>query len=174
MSCIVEEIGGVQTAIMSFKRESLLYDIENSAHIEGRVLETENPRQRHDVQAVGDEGNVDRITRVLDLAIARCRELLYAYTKHEVHRRELTDRLKERPVYGIVLSLPAGFSQTTLNLISELVHEYMVCKGAAEWMSLTNPAKVAVWEKKADDALTEIRESMQTRMIRVRRRMHPF
>lgn len=174
MSCYLDEQGGTVEAVLSFKRDQLLYDIANYAYIEGHVMETDNTHQRHTVQDVGEDGNVDRVTRVLDLNVAKCREMLYPLIKHEIHRHELDDMLKETPAYGMVLNLPHGFSQTTLNLLERLIHEYLVCKSVADWMSITNPAKAPTWETKAQDAESEIRTCLHARIARVRRRCHPF
>ena len=175
MSCFLEEgESGRQNAVLIFKREQLLYDIGNYAYIEGSVMSEVSDHNRHMVQDAVQDGNVDRITRVLDLAMAKCRETLYAYTRHNIHRAELDDRRRETPTYGIVLSVPTDFSQTTLNLLEKLIHEHLVCEALADWMSLTNPAKAAIWKQKADDAIDEVRASLLTRMSRVRIRKHPF
>lgn len=174
MSCELEKKEGTLRAVLRFKRDQLLYDIRNYAYIEGSVMETDNSHNRHTVQDVGEEGNVDRVTRVLDLAVARCREMLYPYVKREIDRPELDDRLREAKVYGIVLELPADFSQTTLTLLERLVHEYLVCKAVSDWMSITNPAKAQTWELKAEEAAGEMRLSLASRMRRIRRGLHPF
>ncbi len=174
MSCLLEEKDGRINAVLGFKRDQLLYDIKNYAYIEGSVMDTESNHNRHMVQDVGEEGNVDRVTRVLNLTVAKCRELLYPYTKDELHRTELNDTLREPQVYGIVLSVPADFSQTTLYLLENLIHEYLVCKALSDWLSITNPAKAQVWEVKAEDAQSEIRMNLHARITRTRRRLHPF
>lgn len=174
MSCILEEEGGRLKAVLTFKRERLLYDIGNYAYIEGSVMETDSGHRRHMVQDVAEEGNVDRMTRVLDVAVAKCREALYPYTKHEIRRPVLDDRLREVPVYGISLNVPKGFSQTTLNLLEKLIHEYLVCECVADWMSITNAAKHQTWKEKAEEAIGEARRSINTRMGMQRRRPHPF
>lgn len=174
MSCFLEEKDGTLTAVLGFKRDQLLYDIKNYAYIEGSVMDTESNHNRHMVQDVGEEGNVDRVTRVLNLTVAKCRELLYPYTKDELHRTELNDTLREPQVYGIVLSVPTDFSQTTLYLLENLIHEYLVCKALSDWLSITNPAKAQVWEVKAEDAQSEIRMNLHARITRTRRRPHPF
>lgn len=174
MSCFLEEKDGTLNAVLGFKREQLLYDIKNYAYIEGSVMDTESNHNRHMVQDVGEEGNVDRVTRVLNLTVAKCRELLYPYTKNELHRTELNDTLREPKVYGIVLSVPTDFSQTTLYLLESLIHEYLVCKALSDWLSITNPAKTQVWEAKAEDAQSEIRMNLHARIARTRRRLHPF
>ena len=174
MSCFVEESNGTLNAVLGFKREQLLYDIKNYAYIEGSVMDTDSNHNRHMVQDVGEEGNVDRGTRVLNLTVAKCRELLYPYTKNELHRTELNDTLREPNVYGIVLSVPTDFSQTTLYLLENLIHEYLVCKAVADWLSITNTAKAQVWEAKAEEAEGEIRINLHNRIARTRRRLHPF
>lgn len=174
MSCFLEEKDGTLNAVLGFKRDQLLYDIKNYAYIEGSVMDTESNHNRHMVQDVGEEGNVDRVTRVLNMTVAKCRELLYPYTKNELHRTELNDILREPKVYGIVLSVPADFSQTTLYLLENLIHEYLVCKAVSDWLSITNPAKAQVWEAKAEDAQSEIRVNLHARIARTRRRLNPF
>lgn len=174
MSCFLEEKDGTLTAVLGFKRDQLLYDIKNYAYIEGSVMDTGSNHNRHMVQDVGEEGNVDRVTRVLNLTVAKCRELLYPYTKNELHRTELNDILREPKVYGIVLSVPTDFSQTTLYLLENLIHEYLVCKAVSDWLSITNPAKAQVWEAKAEDAESEIRVNLHARIARTRRRLRPF
>ena len=155
-----------------FKREELLYDIKNYAFIEGSVMDTESNHNRHMVQDVGETGNVDRVTRVLDLRVAK--EFLYPYTKRDIHRSVLDDKLREPGVYGIVVKVPTNFSQTTLQLLEKLIHEYLVCEAVADWMSITNTAKAEIWKAKASEAESEIRVNVGTRMSRKRRRLAPF
>ena len=175
MSCFLEEEAGKQTAVMIFKRDQLQYDIDNYAYIEGSVLprETET-HNRHMVQDVGQSGNKDRVTRVLDLEVARVREILYPYTRHDVHKKELTDLLKAPGTYGIILTLPTTFSQTTLNLLEKLIHEYLVCRVIEDWMSITNPMKAEAWAIKAENAESSIRTSINTRLNKVRKKLHPW
>ena len=174
MSCFLKEEPGQIIAVLSFKRDELLYDIENYAFIEGSIMRTESAHERHMVQDVGQEGNVDRVIRVIGLYVAKCREILYAFTKSKIHRPWLDDVLRDPKVYGIVLSLPEGFSQTTLSLLEKLIHEYIVCGAVADWLSITDREKSELWWQKSMEAKGEIESHMGRRMTRVRRRMHPF
>lgn len=174
MSCYLNEETNSIEGVLTFKRDELLYDIENYAYIEGQVMETANEHNRHMVQDVGEVGNVDRITRVLDLNVAKCREILYPFIKHDIHKPALDDTLKETEVYGMVLKLPRGFSQTTLNLLEKLIHEYLVCQSLADWLSITYPVKANIWLQKAEESESEIRARLTARLGRVRRRSHPF
>lgn len=175
MSCFLESESDKTVAILIFKREQLLYDIKNYSYIEGHIMDTDNDHVRHTVQDVGEEGNVDRVTRVLSLGIARCREALYPYTKHEIIRTALDDVLREPDTYGIVLKLPKGFSQTTLKLLEKVIHEYLVCCVVADWMSITNPAKAQTWALKMEEMGMEMRKCLNARMGRKTRiKLNPF
>ena len=70
-----------KTVKMTFKREELLYDIRNNAYVEGDVMQAKTEHDRHQVQDIGEDGNIDRVTRLLDLAHAECEEALFPYTK---------------------------------------------------------------------------------------------
>lgn len=173
MSCFFEEKAGRVNLLLQFKREQLLYDIKNYAYIEGHIMPSDTQAQvRHTVQDIGETGNVDRITRVLNLGVSQCKEMMYPYTKHEIYREALDDTLREPSVYGISLDLPGDFSQTTAFLLEKLVHEYLVCRAVADWMSIANPQKAEIWLTKADEAETEIRRSLSNRRNKARIKPH--
>lgn len=155
-----------------FRREQLLYDVRNYAYVESHVMAPETEHGKHMVADVGEEGNVDRVTRVLDLGVSMCREMLYPWAKRDIDKTELDDTLKERTEYRIEMSVPGTLSQTTLTLIEGLVHEYLVCRGVADWMSITNAQKADTWLAKAADAESEIRTTVHSRMKRTRIRQH--
>lgn len=131
---------------------------------------------RHEVCDVCAEGNVDRVTRVLDAAFAECVELLYPYTEKEIEAEGTShdDLLSAPEVYEVVLSLPEGFSVTTVELLVKLVHEYMVTRAMADWMSIVCPGREGTWEKKYMSLREKIRTSLLSRRGKVRRRLRPF
>lgn len=173
MECGSNEVGK-RLVVIILKREQLLYDIENYCYIEGDIMAEDTQHQRHMVQDVGQEGNVDRVTRVLDLAHTAVIERMYPFSQQEIHHPVIDDKLRAKPVYGIFLNVPDTFSQTTLNYLGRLVHELLVCTAVADWMSITNPAKTETWKLKAEEALSEVRGCINARMGRTRRRCHPF
>ena len=157
---------------LTFKREQLLYDIKNYAYVESHVMPPETEHAKHMVADVGEEGNVDRVTRVLDLGVSMCREMLYPWAKKDIGKTEYDDTLTEREQYQIEMNVPSTMSQTTLTLVERLIHEYLVCRGVADWLSLTNPQKSETWLAKAAEAESEIRTSIHSRMERTRIRQH--
>ncbi len=174
MSCDFEKKEGVRTVVLTFKRDQLLYDIKNCAYAEGHVLSEAAEHNRHMVIDIGETGNVDRVTRVLDLEIAKVREMLYPYAKREIDKSALDNTFKERKIYGIIIKVPEQFSQTTLTLLERLIHEYLVCRAVQDWLSITNTGKAEVWNTKASEAESRLKAALTSRMTRMRIKPHWF
>lgn len=166
------------TATLTFYRKELLYDIRNVAYVEGDVMLTDDSHDRHQVQDIGEDGNVDRVTRVIDLVVAQARELLYPYTKSDVDdSEERDDELEEPEKYVIEMLLPDDFSKSTLTYLEKLIHEFIVYRVLADWMSIANvknPSSAQNWDAKAGAVSDEIDSTLHARMRRVRRTMSPF
>ena len=164
-----------KTVLLRFSREQLLYDIKNYAYVEGDVMKTNDAHDRHQVQDVGETGNVDRITRILDLAYSECQEMLYPYTKTVVPDGESkNDDLQENEFYFIYLSVPEDLSETTTEMWEKLIHEYMVYRAVEDWMSITKPDSAANWMAKIEDIKQKIQESKSGRVGALHRTLSPF
>lgn len=163
-------------ATLTFKRAELIYDASNYSFVEADILPEGDECRRHQVFDIGQDGNVDRVTRVLNMAHAECVEMLYPYTKEEIpdEQKALDDVLTEPELYEIKLTLPEGFSLTTLRMLEHLIHEYFVCRVLADWMSITNPESEANWEKKFTTLRNKIKSSLVSRTGKVRRKLKPF
>ena len=165
-----------KTATLTFKRTELLYDAENYSFVEGDIMKADDEHARHQVFDIAAKGNIDRVTRVLNLAHAECVEMLFPYSKEEIPEGQeaMTDVMTAPEEYHIVLNLPDGFSLTTLKLLTHLVHEYLVCRVLADWMSITNPGSQANWEEKFRELKTKIQTSLVSRTGKIRRKFKPF
>lgn len=187
-----------KTVRLIFKREELLYDIKNYAYVEGDVMQVNLEHDRHQVFDIGEDGNIDRVTRMLDLSHAECVEALFPYTKEQVEQKTemnnaptatymeiqeqgedvLTDDQtleNEKPKdYEISLLVPDEYSKTTAKLLVRYIHEYMVCRVLADWMSITNPSSANKWKEKEHEMLEGMKEAVHFRTGRVRRTQTPF
>lgn len=163
-------------AELKFYRKELLYDAENYAHVEGDVMTAGNDHARHQLMDICQEGNIDRVTRVLNLVYSECVEALYPYTKRELpeHEVRLDDMHREPEEYVIKLSLPEGFSATTLRLLRDTIHEYMVCRVLADWIGITYPEGSVKWAQKAAAHSEKMRELLMSRTGLVRRPLKPW
>ena len=161
---------------LTFKRSELLYDVANYSFVEGDIMKADDEHARHQVFDITQNGNVDRVTRVLNLAHAECVEMLFPYTKQELPDRQdsLNDKLIAPEEYHIVMNLPNGFSFTTVKLLQSMLHEYLVCRVLSDWMSITNPSSQANWEAKFRELKTKIQTSLVSRAGKIRRKCKPF
>lgn len=166
-----------RTATLKFLRSELVYDAANYAYVEGDIMGDENKHQKHQVIDIVQDGNVDRVTRVLNLAHAECVEMLYPYTKEEIEdgsTPETDDVLTAPEEYAIVLTLPSTFSKTTVKLLAHLIHEYLVCRVLQDWFSITFPDASAAWTEKLVAVKEKISTAIMSRTKSLRRRMSPF
>ena len=161
-------------AVLTFARSELLYDIENYCFIEGDQKEGDE-HSKHQVFDVAQEGNIDRVTRVLDLTFEQCVNMCFPYTKKEVckfTRRD--DELEEEDEYVIRLNLPAHFSETTVSLLEKLIHEILVYRVMEDWLSITDPKQSEKWKEKADKLEKEVSSALSNRTRMIRRKLNPF
>lgn len=161
---------------LTFKRQELIYDAANYSFVEGDIMKADDEHARHQVSDIAQKGNIDRVTRVLNLAHAECVEMLFPYTHEEIADKQdaLNDVLTSPEEYNIVLHLPYTFSFTTVKLLQNLIHEYLVCRVLADWMSITNPSSEANWERKFESLQSKIRTSLVSRTGMVKRKLKPF
>lgn len=159
---------------LTFNREDLLYDIKNYAYIEGHVWGEENQHGQHTLIDICEDGNVDRVDRILEVVHASVVEMLYPYTKQEVVEEGIDNRVYVPEVYKIDMQVPATMSRTTLQLLSKLIHEYMVCRVLYEWLSITHPEASVNWLEKSDKAEREINGIKNSRTGVLRRPARPF
>lgn len=175
MTCYRESQNYRKEATLRFEREALLYDIKNYCFIEGDTMERKDEHAKHQVFDVGESGNIDRVTRVLDLAFAQCVDLCFPYTKKELcHHASRDNELEEEDEYVMQLRLPDGFSETSVTYLSKLIHELMVYKVMADWMSITKPESKKNWQEKAEDAEQQVLSMLNARVGRVHRPLRPF
>ena len=162
--------------MLTFSREQLIYDIGNYAYVQAELMERDEGLRRKFVGDIVQTGNVDRVTRVLDMAAAECVEMLYPYTKEEIpdEQEALDDVLAAPEMYEIKLTLPETFSFTTLRMLEDLIHEYLVCRVLADWMSITHPESEANWENKFISLREKLRSCLPSRRGKVRRKLKPF
>lgn len=174
--CCDKGTGRRKTVLLSFRREELVYDVKNYAFVEGDLMADDDMHAKHQVFDIGEEGNADRVARVLNLAHAECVEMLFPYTKAEIENEGggLDDKLEEPETYDIILSLPKGFSMTTVRLLKDLIHEYLVCRVLADWMSITKPDSQRKWEEKLASLKMKMKSSLVSRRGKTRRRLSPF
>lgn len=164
-----------RSVTLVFHREQLLYDIKNYAYIEGHVWGEENQHAQHTLVEIGEEGNVDRVNRILGVVHAAAVEMLYPYTKEEPIEDEIICDQMWTPVdYKIKMNVPVTMSRTTLHLLNKLIHEFMVARVIYDWLSITHPEAARNWLDKALESVEEINSIKNCRTGVLTRPAHPF
>lgn len=163
-----------RTVSLKFFRKELLYDIKNYAYIEGHVMGEDKQHAQHTLVDIGEEGNVDRVNRILAVAHAAVIELMYPYTKQPAEEEEINDRIWAPEVYLVELHVPETMSRTTMHLLSRLIHEFMVYSVLADWLSITNPDAAANWAVKAEATEKEIERAKSMHKGVFTRKLHPW
>ena len=135
----------------------------------------EEQHAKHQVFDIAQDGNVDRVTRMLNLCFARCVELCYPFSKENVIDGMATnDILVAHEKYELTLRVPDDFSATTVILLTKLIHELMVDYVMQDWMSITKPKSKATWQEKIDTIEGNITTALKGRTGPIRRPLNPF
>lgn len=174
MTCCSKKNAFAKTVNLVFKRSELLYDCANLGYVHGDTMRTNDDHDRHQVQDIAEDGNVDRVTRILNLTMTEIREALYPYTKKEAEDGDTrVDTLVEPERYAIEMHVPETFSKTTHSYLEQLIHELLVDRVMEDWLSITYPEKAPIWRVKGDDVLGKIRIAKNFRMGKKIRPLHP-
>ena len=97
-----------------YSRKAVLYDVANLAYVVGDVREGEyTAHSLHHTFDICAPGNIDRVNRVLDLAIAEVEAIV-------------------NPPYGIS-------GRVVEKLLRNLVHEYLVARVFYDWLTVAFP-----------------------------------
>ena len=164
-----------KTVTLTFFRSELVYDCENYSFVEADIMQEAEQHAKHQVFDIAQDGNVDRVTRVLNLCFAHCVELCYPYSRETVDDgMATTDVLVAHDKYELVLRVPDDFSATTVKYLTKLIHELMVDWVMQDWMSITKPASKATWQEKIDAIEGKVSTTLKGRMGPVRRPLRPF
>lgn len=167
--------GASVTNRLTFYREELLLDIENYTFVTGDIMPVEDEHLKHQVFDVAQDGNDELVTRVLNLGHAECVEALYPYTKAPcVRDEELDDKLVTPEKYEIDLTLPNQFSRTTVLLLKELIHDYLVCRVLVEWLGITCPSAQPFWRERLEELKSRMKTALLGRRAPYRRKQSLF
>jgi hypothetical protein len=183
MYYIYENQDGTKTVVLTFLRAELLNDLDGYGYVEGDVQKASGGQKelehldhgKHQTQDITQDGNIDLVTRHLDLALAWCREALYPYTKVETEDGTVMDDvLNETETYIIRMRVPADYSQTSVAYLEQLIHNLLVYYTLWHWLGITKPEGTDKWLAKAEALKDEIKGLLARRCGRLRRPLRPF
>lgn len=178
MYYIFENQDGTKTVVLTFLRSELLNDLDQYGYVEGDVMRDDADHLKHgkhQTQDITQDGNIDIVTRKLNLKVAWCREALFPWTKEPVMDNVTLDDILDNPgVYTIAMTVPADYSNTTAKWLEELIHNLLVWWVLYYWLSITKPEAAEKWLALAKDGEEELNKTKSRLCGRRRRPMRPF
>ncbi len=136
--------------MMELLKSELVYDIKNTAYSFADSQRKDNVDEHtlHQVFDVGEDGNRDKLARILDSAVEDCREVLFRFCKMYMRGSGFDSNeweecigspTNEEEAYYIAMMMPNGFSKTSVHTLTVYVHDYIVNQSLYEWMMLVYP-----------------------------------
>lgn len=160
---------------VSLYRKALVYDAENIAFIIGDNMQGGDEKEKSGVMDVGQDGNIDRVTRVLNKSFNELVYALTAYTKEDTMEDCVVDNLFTEPeVYVLKLSVPVAFSKPNMEAVKTAAHEYLVCMSLFDWFTITKKDEAQGYYDRAQMELVKLKGYLEARTKMTRRRLSTF
>lgn len=162
----VRKIIGKKQKKMKLKKKALLYDIANIAYTVADTGE-HNRHTLHRVRDICQDGNIDRVARVLGLAYANILTVLLPVLdrpKTDINRDSSASPHDYEICFRNDRTLKYLLTKERQLKIKESAHEYMVCMVLADWLGITLPEAADVWKYKAECALEAIADTVASVM----------
>ena len=145
---------------MKIRKKALLYDIANMAYM---IADTGEPLNHslHKVRDICEEGNIDRVSRILGIAYAEILNVLSPVMSPS-GLNPCRDNSSVPHDYSIEFSdnefLRFRLTTERKLKIRERAHEYMVGMALADWLGMTLPPAADVWKERAEEAICSLKE----------------
>ena len=155
--------------MIELRKDELLYDIKNTAYVfaDSRKDDDKEPHGLHNIYDVCEDGNIDKVARLMDSAVEDCKELLFSMTRAKATSggfvsdewEEVTGSpCNDEDCYYLALRVPWSFSATSARSMMVYAHEYIVNRVLYKWMLLAYSDGAQTFGMLAEHA----RESLKT------------
>lgn len=172
-------------AMVELQKNELVFDIKNTAYIfaDSYTKPDMDIKQLKNAFDIGEDGNRDKLARILDSAVEDCREMLFRFTKLEMGGSSfesdeweecIGSATNEEESYYLAMMMPDGFSHTSVHTIAVYIHDYIVNEVLYEWMMLVLPEAADRFWSIAEEKKQKIKDAANRSAKRSRIRLHPF
>lgn len=164
---------------MKLRKETLLYDISNIAYV--IADKNEENHELHKVRDICQDGNIDRVSRILGQAYAEILVLLAPLLTPrviDVNRDSSAMPRDYKIEFTTESDLRLKLTPEKKLKIRELSHEYMVCRVMADWLGIILPQEAEIWRMRCEKTFEKLRQivtdivSLVT--LNFRRTLSPF
>ena len=171
--------------MLELLKHEIVHDIKNTAYTYADSISSSvaDPHLIHNIYDVGEDGNRDRLARILDSAVEDCREMLYRYTKMEMlgggfdsdeWEECIGSPTNEEEAYYLALRMPKGFSKTSVHTMMVYIHDYIVYQCLYEWMMIVYPDGADRFWALAEEKQQKIKDASNRSAVKARIALHPF
>ena len=171
--------------MIELQKKELVFDIKNTAaaYADSISSSVEDLHLIHNIYDVGEDGNRDKLARIIDSAVEDCKEMLFRYTKMEMLGRGFDSNEREECIgsptndedaYYLAMRMPQGFSKTSVHTMTVYLHDYIVNQSLYEWLMIVYHDGADRFLALAEDKKQKIKDASNRSAVRARIRLHPF
>ena len=172
--------------MIELEKKELIYDIKNTAFSFADSYASQkntDSKQLKNVFDISEEGNRDKLARILDSAVEDCREMLFRFTKVEMlcggfDSNEWAECIgsptNEEEAYYLALRMQNGFSKTSVHTMTVYIHDYIVNQCLYEWLMVVFPDGADRFWALAEDKKQKIQAASNRSANRPRIALHLF
>lgn len=154
---------------LSIRSDEVLADVRSAAWLEQELHPQLDRHRRHQMADICEDGNVERVWRVLGNAVAELRMALLRLLKPPDDLSSANDL--ERPTEW-TFSFMHPLSSVSMAFLREKIHEYLVASVMSDRCAVIIPGAADIWRTRVADSLAALRLAAATRSP-VRRPLWP-
>lgn len=171
--------------MVEMQKCELVFDIKNTAYAFADSIssQVEDGHDIHQIFDVGEDGNRDKLARILDSCVEDVREMLFRFTKMELLEGGFDSNeweecvgspTNEEESYYLAMRMPKGFSKTSVHTMTVYIHDYIVNQSLYEWLMIVYPSGADRFWALAEEKKKKIKEASNRSAGRNRIVLHPF
>ena len=171
--------------MIELQKKELVFDIKNTAAVYADSISSSvvDSHSIHNIYDVGEDGNRDKLARILDSAVEDCNEMLFRYTKMKMlgggfdsneWEECIGSPTNEEEAYYLAMRIPQGFSKTSVHTMTVYIHDYIVNQCLYEWLMIVYPDGADRFLALAEDKKQKIKEASNRSAGSARIALHPF
>ena len=136
--------------MLCIKSSEVFADIRSAAWLESHLHPELDRNRRHEMADICEKDNIERVWRVLGIAIAEIRLALQRILTPEKDISLENDLdCPESWLFSLRFQLPSS----SLTYIKEKIHEHLVAAVMADRSAVIIPTAAAIWQERASGAL---------------------
>ncbi len=139
--------------MLLIKSKEVLDDIRSAAWLESELHPELDRHRRHEMADICEKDNIERVWRVLGIAIAEIRLALQKILSPQSQISLVNDL--ERPEgweFSFLFQLPSS----STSYLREKIHEYLVAAVMADCTAVIIPTAAKIWQERASDAIASL------------------